>query len=97
LNGKLILKPGVNARALLVETWKEDAALPIAGLTSNFSPIPRIAPPPLGIIIDGGDFHTPGVAEESSPPVGFCPCDDRLSKLISSELRKSRQSNIHVL
>src|SRR5215468_12036535 len=40
-------RPGLTARGTDIEP------LPVTGLAANFSPMPRIAPPPLGRDIDG--------------------------------------------
>ena len=37
----------------LAGSGTDNDAVPVAGLTANFSPMPRIAPPPLGIEIEG--------------------------------------------
>jgi hypothetical protein len=55
-------------------------AVPVAGLTSNFSPIPPIAPPPLGREIEGKDpveddcevDLVPCLVEMSPDPATFC-------------------------
>lgn len=38
--------------------------VPVAGLTENFSPIPRMAPPPLGTEMEGG-VNGPSLCSES--------------------------------
>jgi hypothetical protein len=49
----------------LVAIGTDIAPVPVAGPAENFSPIPRIAPPPLGNEIDGTDT---GPAEAAPPP-----------------------------
>jgi hypothetical protein len=47
--------------------------VPVTGLAANFSPIPRIAPPPLGSEIEGS-----GLAPLTLSPVGtFWPGEPR--------------------
>src|SRR5882672_6722512 len=41
--------PGVVAIGIVVEP------VPVTGLAANFSPIPRMAPPPLGMLMAGAD------------------------------------------
>src|SRR6266699_6980111 len=41
-------RPGLVARGTVMEP------VPVTGLAANFSPMPRIAPPPLGRDMDGG-------------------------------------------
>jgi hypothetical protein len=49
--GKLRSKP---ERPGLVAMGTAIEPVPVTGLAANFSPIPRIAPPPLGSEMDGG-------------------------------------------
>src|SRR5438874_7184010 len=41
-------RPGLVAIGTLIDP------VPVTGLAANFSPMPRMAPPPLGKLIDGG-------------------------------------------
>src|SRR5947207_686549 len=41
-------RPGLVAMGTLIEP------VPVNGLAANFSPMPRMAPPPFGRLIDGG-------------------------------------------
>ena len=43
-------RPGLVAMGTVIEP------VPVTGLAANFSPIPRIAPPPLGRFIAGGEI-----------------------------------------
>jgi hypothetical protein len=47
--------------------------VPVTGLAANFSPIPRIAPPPLGSDIEGREVEAlPVVALVSLSKLGVC-------------------------
>src|SRR5690606_29902409 len=61
----------------LVKTGMEKAPVPVTGFEENFSPIPRMAPPPLGREIEGTSIELDLV----SPPsfwrnsfLLFCAC-----------------------
>src|SRR5215218_7143695 len=48
--------------------------LPVTGLAENFSPMPRMAPPPLGSDIVGGDGRL-SPATSLPAPTSRCPSD----------------------
>src|SRR5512138_2310774 len=50
--------------------------VPVTGLTENFSPMPRIAPPPLGSEIDGTD-RLPSPPGAGVDPAGLRVCSTR--------------------
>lgn len=54
-------------RAGLIAIGMESEAVPVAGLTLNFSPMPPIEPPPLGRVIEG-----------KAPPEGRADADVEL-------------------
>jgi len=72
------------------------AALPVAGLTSNFSPIRRIEPPPFGNEINGGEVDRSCVLAELALPAGLCACFDWPFRLMFLELRESVKQNVDV-
>src|SRR5512147_2282019 len=62
-------RPGLVAMGTVIEP------VPVTGLAANFSPIPRIAPPPLGREIDAAEtwkLSLPPLAPLDPPACCFC-------------------------
>ena len=70
--------------------------VPVTGLAANFSPMPRMAPPPLGRLIDGATVRNDGASSRPAATrerdSGERPCGESMAGLLLRDAASSTAS-----